>query len=845
MHRYIPMEKVIFRNNSLIGLTHLLSVNESRYNYDIIKPSKNSSFTTKMKFLESCNNVVYLNDISNINNVCDVLNDIMESLEPHRYERSIVESFINNSIIPKLKDFNSFYSRLDKSVFGECTNSINDTISIYTECDRILNNNKKLCKRFNINKFLRENITNKTVKDPKDIVFSLCEMIDTYNISPKKKYHIALENIQYSLYNSPVNTKNVVKYITDYFLLRESIIPDDIMMDYIMVVNNNEFIEPSELSKLKFVKNDERKMYLEKIKYIRNNKIDNNKTGILLDYLESINTEEQALFYIKNVYNTIITDSTMTDNDKDILKKSIYMIPLISGIDKLFLDYEINKLDGTLLSTRDLIETVDFINESVPYNDDINIVCSNFNDIIEEFKRDQDKSPKKFIKLLSNVNPDDSFMVDIIIKNIPELLYIIRYTYVMSTSVQSIDPILQELLYFIDRIIRNNPEPERYTELLRILNKEKQSIKIDLDSEIESKTEQYVFILNKCINNIKTYMNCTEDIPYNESCLNEFESDELSFEEGVLLIETLSCGMNNINNLNKEELLSSISDNIRLFTTDTDNLRGLSNVLMVSNTIDKSRYEDILIQRKEYPDCDTIERSIIANEMYYINNYKKPDFDIVTESLLSIEATNILIESFFENGEEIVEEAFGKNKNINNNKKNNMKKKNVININTIKLAFKAFEAKLKKFGTKVQTLWKNIDIRSSAIMASIQKSLKSDRREAIIKGRIIPSMSQCIKYVIAIAGTSAVGSLFGAPYLGVITAVGIFASNKLLNDRERILIYEEIDTELKVLEKEIELALQDGNTEKYRFLLTYQKKLQREKLRIKYGKVPIGRKIPV
>lgn len=841
MHRYIPIEKVRFREYSLVGLTNLLSVNESQYNYNNIKPSKNSSFKSKIKFLESCNNAVYLNDVSNINNVCDVLNSIMESCTDN--QRSTTVRFITTDILPKLKDFKSFYSRLDKSLLTESdANSINDTISIYTECDRVLNNDRKLCKRFNINKFLRESINNTNCKDPKDIVFSLCEMIDTYNISPKKKYHIALENVQYSLHKSPVDTKNVVKYITDYFLLRESIIPDDIMMDYTTVVKNNQFIEPSELSRLKFVKNDERNHYLDKIRYLRANEVENNKTGELLDYIENINTEEQASFYIKNVYNAIITDSTLSDKDKEILKNSIYMIPLVSGIDKLFLDYEIKKIDGSLLSTRDLIETVEFINEAISYDGiETNIVCSNFKDIIEEFKMDQDKSPKKFIKLLSNINPDDSFIVDIIIKNLPELLSIIRYTYVMSTSVQNIEPILQELLYFIDRIIRNDPEPEQNIQLLRILTKEKDSIKIDIDSGMESKGEQYAFILNRCINNIKNYMNCAEDIPYNESCLNEFESDDLSFEESVALIETLSCGMDSINNLNKEELLSSISDNIRLFTNDADNLRGLSNVLMISNTIDKSRYENILIQRKECSDCDYKERSIIANEMYYIDQYTKPKFDIVTESLLSIEATNILIESFFEDGEEIVKEAFDKSK---NNKKP-MKKKNTINLNTIKLAFKAFEGKIKKLSTKVQSLWKSIDVRSNTIMTSIQKSLKSDRREAIIKGRIIPSMSQCIKYIIAIAGTSAVGSFFGAPYLGVLTAVGIFGSNKILNQRERILIYEEIDTELKVLEKEIELALQDGDTKKYRFLLTYQKKLQREKLRIKYGKVPIGRKIPV
>ena len=58
------------------------------------------------------------------------------------------------------------------------------------------------------------------------------------------------------------------------------------------------------------------------------------------------------------------------------------------------------------------------------------------------------------------------------------------------------------------------------------------------------------------------------------------------------------------------------------------------------------------------------------------------------------------------------------------------------------------------------------------------------------------------------------------------------------------MIYDEIDTELKVVEKELQLAENDGNMKKYRFLLQYQKKLARERQRIKYGLKVHGRDIP-
>ena len=55
----------------------------------------------------------------------------------------------------------------------------------------------------------------------------------------------------------------------------------------------------------------------------------------------------------------------------------------------------------------------------------------------------------------------------------------------------------------------------------------------------------------------------------------------------------------------------------------------------------------------------------------------------------------------------------------------------------------------------------------------------------------------------------------------------------------------EIDTELKVVDKQIELANNDGDMKKYRFLLQYQKRLEREQQRIKYGLKVHGRNVPM
>lgn len=159
--------------------------------------------------------------------------------------------------------------------------------------------------------------------------------------------------------------------------------------------------------------------------------------------------------------------------------------------------------------------------------------------------------------------------------------------------------------------------------------------------------------------------------------------------------------------------------------------------------------------------------------------------------------------------------------------------------NTIKLALKNFQSKLKELNAKQKQMWINIDNNAKRMTDGIQKALTNDRRENIIRGSIIPSFSKCIKSALIIGG-----AYFVNPVLAIITAFGMFATSKVLNERERSLLYDEIDIELQVVEKKINLAENDGDMDQYRFLLTYQRKLQREKQRIKYGiKAPV-RNIP-
>lgn len=145
------------------------------------------------------------------------------------------------------------------------------------------------------------------------------------------------------------------------------------------------------------------------------------------------------------------------------------------------------------------------------------------------------------------------------------------------------------------------------------------------------------------------------------------------------------------------------------------------------------------------------------------------------------------------------------------------------------LATEVMKKKVQSLGTKEKAISQTIDASMSTFKRGIEKSIVSDRREAIIKGSIIPSFSKMIK-------TAIVGGVGFAinPAIAAIGAIGSLAVSKALTDKERQLLLDEIEIELKVVEKELDIAEKEDNTKRYRDLLQYQRKLQRESQRIKY-----------
>ena len=157
---------------------------------------------------------------------------------------------------------------------------------------------------------------------------------------------------------------------------------------------------------------------------------------------------------------------------------------------------------------------------------------------------------------------------------------------------------------------------------------------------------------------------------------------------------------------------------------------------------------------------------------------------------------------------------------------------------TFRLGMQDAKTKAKNLSAKEQEMSKNLDATVSHFYNAAKQFITNDRREAIIKGSIIPSFSKTLKIGIVIAGTA-----FIDPVIPIISLLGIIAISKKTTEKERALILDEIDIELKVVEKEIQMADSDNDTRKMRTLMAYQKKLMREKARIKYN-IKVGQDLP-
>jgi hypothetical protein len=149
--------------------------------------------------------------------------------------------------------------------------------------------------------------------------------------------------------------------------------------------------------------------------------------------------------------------------------------------------------------------------------------------------------------------------------------------------------------------------------------------------------------------------------------------------------------------------------------------------------------------------------------------------------------------------------------------------------NTIRLAAERLKKSITNLSDKEKMASRTIDASMSVLTKGMENAATNKNREAIIKGKVIPPASRIIK--LAIAGGAA---WYVNPALAVIGALGMLAISKGASKRERQMLSDELDIELSMCEKRIQMAESNNDMKALNELLKIQKKLQREKQRLTY-----------
>ena len=161
-----------------------------------------------------------------------------------------------------------------------------------------------------------------------------------------------------------------------------------------------------------------------------------------------------------------------------------------------------------------------------------------------------------------------------------------------------------------------------------------------------------------------------------------------------------------------------------------------------------------------------------------------------------------------------------------------------LNLNNLKLYLHGVKQHIKNADAKTKTFLMNMDSAFDRLVRSLKQAAVSDRREAIIKGSVIPSFHKCL--VLAASGAAVWAFVPGGPPIVIISAIAGFATSKHLTKKERALMFDDIQVEIQLMEKEIQMADQKDQVKKMRQLMRMKKELERTAARIKYNE-KIGR----
>lgn len=755
------------------------------YNYSI-----NNSEDYAKKILKEYANAGII-DTSNLSTCIS----IVEGFEENGYNAKSLALYIANEIVPNAITETVRLNNVSESSREIIQESIDKNIFY----DRLIQNQATLEKRFNISTTCKGN-------NVKRICESLCALIDTYNTPLAIKYNVALENVMFSLVKNNVifeSDMEIANYVTEYFMLRDPIIYDSTYKKYQHLLKENKMYNINEAAGIVAALLDNDGNYFgDKVSKIFSESNDESIKEFATLF-ESVATESDAAEYINRV-SDFIDHNQVTTLDRNRIYYSVNMLSNHSGIDPSFIHMTVGNVFGDI----DIKPTIDV--DFPDKSKDVFASVPSIDNIISETNACQVKDYDCLLKLCHGVNckPNSA-----IFSKLPEIFTCMKTNLTLHgfPCKPACDKCLETIKIFYSSTTSFAQVEE--------LNRNIKAILLVPSLAINDDLTNFQHELEKLIE-----LNSDTSVLEETDIFKCFKS-----EEEVLEAFTNLCLVA------EDTMKKSINRDALQYTVEVCAQCGWMAPLLEAYEYLNAPISVIESAYEKVYDSKTMRT---FEDIHNPDNYNIKKYSI--ESLIAtIEATQL-----FESLEEsftLVEEAANKRSASTGDKIDNAIKKGASFITTLKLGLANLKKKVQRLDTKQQEMWRTLD----AYANKFARSLSDDdekRRAQLLQGQAIPSFSKCLKTGL---GLIAAGVATGNILVPMIGALGIMGNNKFLNDKQRKQLIGELEIELRVVEKQLDMAEKDDDLTQYRQLLMVQRKIQHEIQRLRFKRKPFklgGRK---
>ena len=456
-------------------------------------------------------------------------------------------------------------------------------------------------------------------------------------------------------------------------------------------------------------------------------------------------------------------------------------------------------------------------------NDDIKKMMEDFR---KQCKKDSVNNTTQFKSLINAIFTKNPNMI---VNELPNIFSILRLFFIAGSC--AINPILGLITLITNSIIKNHLERKNLEKIIDIYKKEIDRVKTKIDSaeaeEEKDRMNRYLDALKKDLDKLKDYERNLyseeenderdyADYEFDDDDEWNFEDDEWDVEEATQLSSVLYIS-DLVNNIN-EGLIDTDLDGIvynNIFKFDNDTIDAVTDFsITVPIILEKRKLKSTLESyRDDLRHSDNFMSNIMRidclNENIRKLNNSPMSYNVTNNTkglICTLNWINEMVSST--NCSAILEMNFS---------------------NTIKLAMNKLKNTAVKLSDKEKKISNDIDVSMASISRGLEDALKNDSREAIIKGRILPSASKTIKIALATGAAWAV-----SPAVAVIGAIGAFACSTKLKAKERQLVLDDIEIELKMCERYLKMAEDKEDMEAIRQIEITQRSLERQRQRIKY-----------